>query len=508
MTTQNSESNSFSTSSAFWQDLAQSIKLPVGLWNGQGYHDGAEGRTISLISPRNGERLTDVVVASEQDVDEAVQRAKHAFDHGAWPRMHPRERGNILIAWADLLEKHRDELSLLVSLEMGKPISDAWNIELRTTIALFRWYGELADKLMDETPWNRPDSLALVTREPLGVVAAITPWNFPLTLGAFKVPAALVAGNSVILKPAEQSPLSALKLAELGAEAGLPPGVFQVLNGGGAAVGSTLVRHNNVATVAFTGSTEVGKQLLIDAGNSNAKPVWLELGGKSANVVFPDAPDMSAAIRSAAWAISFNAGQMCTAGSRLLVHRSIQDEFVDGVVAALRDHVIGDPLNPETTLGPLSSSHHRASVLSEIESATAAGASLRSGSQELPQCQGPGWFVEPAVFTDVKLSDRLLQHEVFGPVLAVLTFEDEEEALRIANDTPFGLASAVWTSDLSRAHRMSRGIQAGTVWVNCYEEGDASVPFGGRKLSGHGLDKSEHGLSRFTATKTTWIALS
>ena len=486
-----------------WIDLRERTSLPEAMWI-DGAWDKGSGATLPLTSPRDGAVIAHVASADTSDVDRAVRGARHAFESGVWSRIEPRERADVLIRWADLLDQHRDELALLVCLEMGKPVTVAWNVELRTAINTVRWYGELADKLYDESPRGRNGSVALVTREPLGVVGAITPWNFPMTLSMFKIPAALAAGNSVVVKPATQTPLSLLRAAELSAEAGLPAGVLQVVTGSGTTVGSALALHNDVATLTFTGSTEVGKKLLTYAGESNAKPVWLELGGKSPNIVFPDAPDLDQAAATAAWAISFNSGQMCTAASRLVVHEEIKDDFVARVVKNLEQHVIGDPLDPATTMGPLAYAGHRDDVVDEIRKGIADGATLVTGSDEKRE---DGLFVGPAVFTDVDPDSRLAQHEIFGPVLSVLTFSTEEEAIAIANNSDYGLGSAIWTSDLSRAHRLSRQIDAGLVWVNCYEEGDSSVPFGGHKLSGHGADRSVHGLEKYTALKTTWIDL-
>ncbi len=488
-----------------WLALRADTKLPTGMWIDGRSAAAADGATTPLISPRDGEILTHLPAAGAQDVARAVRSARAAFDSGVWSRVSPRERGETLIRWADLLEAHRDEMALLIALEMGKPVTVAWNVELKTTIGLIRWYGELADKLMDESPRGKNDALALVTREPVGVVAAITPWNFPMTLSTFKMPAALVAGNTVVLKPASQSPLSVLRAAELATEAGLPDGVLQVVTGSGPVTGAALASDNDVATLTFTGSTDVGKQLLHYSANSNAKPVWLELGGKSPNIIFPDAPSIEEAIEVAGWAISFNSGQMCTAGSRLLVHRDIHDRVVEGVTEYLAGLRIGDPLDPDTELGPLASQRHRDDVLAEIGKGKQTRAQLVLGSDQ--PLDRPGWFVEPAVFTGVDPDDRLAQHEIFGPVLSVLTFQDDDEAIRIANNSDYGLGSAVWTSNLSRAAQISRRLDAGLVWVNCFEEGDYSVPFGGRKLSGHGGDKSVHGLEKFTTTKTTWMAV-
>ncbi len=488
-----------------WLALLGSLRIPEGMWVDGAWAGARSGATTPLTAPRDGQVVAHLPAADEADIDAVVQSARRAFLRGDWSRLQPRERGEVLIRWADLLEEHRDELALLIALEMGKPVTDAWAVEMRTVIGLIRWYGELADKVMDESPRGRENSLALVTREPLGVIAAITPWNFPMTLSTFKVPAALVAGNSVVLKPASQSPLSMLRAAELAHRAGVPAGVLQVVTGSGPVTGAALGRHPDIATLTFTGSTDVGKQLLTYAGESNAKPVWLELGGKSPNIIFPDAPDMAEAIRTAAWAIAFNSGQMCTAGSRLIVHESVRDEVVAGVVKHLKALRIGDPLDPAMQFGPLASRRHRDDVLAEITKGAETSAKLALGSDQ--PLDRPGWYVEPAVFVDVQPDDRLAQHEIFGPVLSVLTFSDEAEAVAIANNSDYGLGSSVWTGDLSRAHRMSRAIEAGLVWVNCFEEGDYSVPFGGRKLSGHGADKSVHGLEKFTALKTTWIAL-
>ncbi|QSR24870.1 aldehyde dehydrogenase PuuC [Nocardioides aromaticivorans] len=488
-----------------WLDLTNAISLPPGMWVDGEWSPARSGRTTDLVTPRDESVLAQVPSGDEHDVDRAVRGARAAFEARVWSGLEPRERGAALIRWADLLDLHRDELAVLLALEMGKPVLVARDIEMRTAINAIRWYGELADKLMDESPRGRPHALAVVTREPVGVVGAITPWNFPMTLAMFKIPAALVSGNSVVVKPATQTPLSLLRSAELACQAGIPAGVLQVLTGSGSGVGAPLALHHDVATLTFTGSSAVGKQLLVYAGQSNAKPVWLELGGKSPNIVFPDAEDLDQAARTAAWAISFNSGQMCTAGSRLVVHRDIRDEVVARVIAHLDTHVVGDPLDPGTTLGPLAYRQHREEVLAEVASGVAAGATLRHGSA---RGRDEGLFVDPVVFTDVDPASRLAQHEIFGPVLSVLTFEDEAEAIAIANDSDYGLGSAIWTSDLKRAHRLAREIQAGMVWVNCYEEGDTSVPFGGQKLSGHGSDRSEHGLDKFTTLKTTWIDLA
>ncbi|MEW2354478.1 aldehyde dehydrogenase [Spirillospora sp. NPDC029432] len=457
--------------------------------------------TAPVVSPRDGRTIAQVASAGTADVDRAVGAARRAFDDGPWPRLPPAERKAALLRWADLVERDREELALLISLEMGKPISEADGIELRAVIGCLRWYAEAADKQLDESPRTDAGSLALVTREPAGVVAAVVPWNFPLTMAAWKFAPALATGCTVVLKPAEESPLSALRLAALAAEAGLSPGAFNVVNGPGEVAGRALGEHPGVDVVAFTGSGEVGRHFLRYAAGSNLKRVWLELGGKSPNIILPDAPDLDAAADTAAWGIFFNAGEMCSAPSRLLVHRSITDRVLDRIVARAETLRVGDPLDPATEMGPLVSARHRERVLSYVEAGRAEGARLRTGGA------GDGLFLRPTVFDQVKPGMRIAREEIFGPVLSVLEFDDADEAVRLANDTEYGLAAAVWTGDLSAAHRISRSLRAGIVWVNCYEEGDMSVPFGGMKQSGHGRDKSLHALDKYTDLKTTWITL-
>lgn len=494
----------FSQDAAVWRDRAARLHLPQGWFADNEFRDAPE--SMQVTTPRDGSVLTDVPAAGQAEVDDAVAAARRAFDSGPWPRLTPRERAAHLLRWADLVERDRDTLALLVSLEMGKPIREAWTIELRALLTTLRWYAELADKEAGEIPTVGPDDLALVTREPSGVVAAVVPWNFPLTIAGWKIAPALAAGCTVVLKPADQSPLSALHLAALAVEAGLPPGVFGVVTGPGIVTGRALGLHPGVDVLAFTGSTEVGRHFLRYAADSNLKRVWLELGGKSPNIVFPDAPDLDAAADAAAWGIFFNTGQMCTAASRLLVHAEIAEEFTAAVVDRAQAWVPGDPLDPATRIGPVVDERQLDRVLDHIARARAQGARLRTGGE---RAVGPaaGTYVEPTVFDRVHADADLARQEVFGPVLAVLPFTDAGEALRLARATEYGLAAAVWTSDLRTAHRVSAGIPAGTVWVNCYEEGDLTVPFGGVKASGHGRDKSRHAMEKYTDLKTTWISL-
>ncbi|GEC05060.1 aldehyde dehydrogenase [Streptomyces spinoverrucosus] len=479
-------------------------------FSGAHHIDGADeaggGGTFAVVSPRDGRVLAEVADAGPAEVDAAVAAARRAFDRGPWPRLAPAERGRVLLRLADLLEERREELALTVSLEMGKPITDAYGIELRAAINTFRWYGQLADKLTDESPHTAPDALALVTREPAGVVGAVVPWNFPLTLASWKVAPALAAGCTVVLKPSENSPLSALLLGRLATEAGLPPGALNVVGGDGPTAGRALGLHPDVDVLAFTGSTAVGRHFLHYAADSNLKRVWLELGGKSPNIVLPDAPDLDKAAATAAWGIFFNQGEMCTAPSRLLVHASVAEQVTDSVVRRARELRVGDPLDPATEMGALVGPGHLDRVLGHIRDGVGEGARLRAGGRRVLAETG-GTYLEPTVLDDVDPGSRLAREEIFGPVLSVMAFDDLDEAIRLANATEYGLAAGLWTSDLSTAHRVSRALKAGTVWVNCYEEGDLTVPFGGMKQSGNGRDKSVHALEKYTELKTTWIQL-
>jgi 4-(gamma-glutamylamino)butanal dehydrogenase len=487
-----------------WRQRAAALAVDSGIFVGGERRAAIDGSTRVVSSARDGGKLVELAWAQPADADAAVAVAREAFDHGPWPRLHPRDRGRILQDFADLVEQHRDEIALLISLEMGKPIRDAYQIELRAIIRCLSFYGELADKEAGEIPPTEEGELALVTREPAGVVAAVVPWNFPLTLGSWKFAPALAAGCTVVLKTAEQSPLSMQRVAELGVAAGLPPGVFNVLSGDGPVVGRRLGEHPDVDVLTFTGSTEVARHLLRYAADSNLKRVYLELGGKSPNIIFPDAPDLDAAADSAAWAIYFNSGEMCTAGSRLVVHADVADQVVERIVETSDQWFPADPLLPDTKMGPLVDERSLQRVLGHIDRGLAEGASLRIGGQRVLAGTG-GAYLEPTVVTGAAPDNPIVREEIFGPVLAVQVVRDEAEAVRVAGDTPYGLAAALWTSDLGTAHRVSRALPAGTVWVNCYEEGDMAVPFGGVKLSGFGRDKSRHAMAEYTNLKTTWI---
>jgi gamma-glutamyl-gamma-aminobutyraldehyde dehydrogenase len=486
-----------------WVARARDVALPRGLVIDG--HAVPATSTRAVVTPRDGSTIGEVPWASAADADNAVAAARRAFDAGPWPRLHPRERGEALQRFAAVVEAHREELALLVSLEMGKPIRAAHDIELRALIRTLRYYGEIADKEHGEITPTSEGELSLVTREPAGVVAAVVPWNFPLTLAGWKFAPALAAGCTVVLKTAEQSPLSMLRVAELALEADIPPGVLNVVTGDGAEVGRRLGEHEDVDVLTFTGSTAVGRHFLRYSADSNLKRVYLELGGKSPNIIFPDAPDLDAAAATAAWAIFFNSGEMCTAGSRLIVHRDVADQVIEKVVAASAGWAPGDPLNPTTTMGPLVDDRSLTRVLSQLEQGVDQGADVLTGGRRVQDGRS-GPYLEPTVVTGLAPDNVLIREELFAPVLSVVVVDDEDEAVRVAGDTPYGLAAAVWTADLGRAHRVSRRLRAGTVWVNCYEEGDLSVPFGGVKLSGFGRDKSRHALAEYSDLKTTWIA--
>jgi gamma-glutamyl-gamma-aminobutyraldehyde dehydrogenase len=488
-----------------WLGRAKELALPTA-HHIDGREEPGAGPSFAVVSPRDGQVLGEVADGGPAEIDAAVAAARRAFDSGPWPRLAPAERGRVLLRLAELLEEHRADLALAVSLEMGKPVTDAYAIELRAAITTFRWYGQLADKLTDESPHTAPDALALVTREPTGVVGAVVPWNFPLTLASWKIAPALAAGCTVVLKPSEWSPLSALLLARLATEAGLPPGALNVVTGDGPTAGRALGLHPDVDVLAFTGSTAVGRHFLRYAADSNLKRVWLELGGKSPNIILPDAPDLERAAATAAWGIFFNQGEMCTAPSRLLVHASVAEQVTEAIVERARTLRVGDPLDPATEMGALAREAHLERVLDHIGAGVDEGARLRTGGGRAPSGNG-GSYLTPTVFDRVEPRMRLAREEIFGPVLSVLTFDDLDQAVALANATDYGLAAGLWTSDLATAHRVSRALRAGTVWVNCYEEGDLTVPFGGMKQSGNGRDKSAHAIEKYTELKTTWIQL-
>jgi len=491
---------------ADWQQRARDLRIEDRAFIQGEYLDAVAGGRFDCISPVDGRLLVQVAACEQADADRAVSSARAAFEAGVWAKLAPARRKAVLIRFADLLEAHREELALLETLDMGKPIGDSLAVDIPGAARALRWSGEAIDKLYDEVAATPHDQLGLVTREPVGVVAAIVPWNFPLMMACWKLGPALASGNSVVLKPSEKSPLTAIRIARLALEAGIPAGVLNVLPGYGHTVGKALALHMDVDTLVFTGSTRVAKQLMIYAGESNMKRVWLEAGGKSPNIVFADAPDLQVAAQAAASAIAFNQGEVCTAGSRLLVERSIKARFLPMVVEALKMWRPGNPLDPATNVGALVDTQQLNSVLGYIDAGREAGAQVLVGGQRTLEETG-GLYVEPTIFDGVDNAMKIAQEEIFGPVLSVITFDSAEEAIAIANDTPYGLAAALWTADLSRAHRTARALRAGSVWVNQYDGGDMTAPFGGFKQSGNGRDKSLHAFDKYTELKATWIKL-
>ncbi len=491
---------------ADWQQRARDLRIEGRAFIQGEYCAAAQGGQFDCISPVDGRVLAQVASCDLADAERAVASARAAFEAGSWAKLAPAKRKAVLIRFADLLEANREELALLETLDMGKPIGDSLTVDIPGAARALRWSGEAIDKIYDEVAPTPHDQLGLVTREPVGVVAAIVPWNFPLMMACWKLGPALATGNSVVLKPSEKSPLTAIRIARLAIDAGIPAGVLNVLPGYGHTVGKALALHMDVDTLVFTGSTRVAKQLMIYAGESNMKRVWLEAGGKSPNIVFADAPDLQAAAQAAAGAIAFNQGEVCTAGSRLLVERSIKERFLPMVVEALKGWKPGNPLDPSTNVGALVDTQQLNTVLGYIDAGRQAGAQVLIGGQRTLEETG-GLYVEPTIFDGVDNAMKIAQEEIFGPVLSVISFDSAEEAVAIANDTPYGLAAAVWTADLSKAHRTARALRAGSVWVNQYDGGDMTAPFGGFKQSGNGRDKSLHAFDKYTELKATWIQL-
>lgn len=466
----------------------------------------ADGRTFDDVSPRDGSVIAQVARGSAEDIDRAVRAARRAFESGAWSLADPAQRKRVLLRLAELIDEHAEELAQLESADVGHPIGDARGVDVPGARNCFAWYAEAIDKVYGEIAPTGVDALALVSREPVGVVGAVVPWNYPLIITAWKLAPALATGNSVILKPAEQSPLSALALAELAAEAGLPDGVLGVVPGFGEEAGEPLGRHPDVDKIAFTGSVEVGRLFLRYAGESNGKAVSLELGGKSPHLVLADAGDLDAAVQAIGWGIFYNAGQTCHAGSRVVAERSVADALADRLVDFAREFVPADPALPDTKLGALVSEEHLRGVLGRVERASADGARVLVGGQRAEPVAG-GAYMYPTVLEAPDPGAPIVQEEVFGPVLALQRADDLEHAIRLANGTGYGLAAAVWSSNVTTAHRVARRLRAGTVWVNTFDVSSLTTPFGGFKASGQGRDRSLHALDSYTQLKTTWIAL-
>ena len=486
-----------------WQSHADQLNIEGRAFINGRYVDALSGQTRPTINPANGRELAAVALCGPEDADLAVRSARAAFERGEWSRMAPMDRKMVLVRWAELIEKHADELALLETLDVGKPISDTTNVDVPATVRTIRWSGEAIDKVYDEIPPTPADTLALVQRLPLGVVAAIVPWNFPLSTTAWKLAPSLATGNSVILKPATNTPLSALFIARLASEAGLPDGVLQVLPGPGGSLGRHLATHMDIDGLTFTGSTPVGKKLMQYSGQSNLKRTFLELGGKSPNIVFADANLDKAAMMAAA-AVFYNGGQTCTAGTRLIVEEKIMDQFLEMVSSYAVGWMPGNPLDPATPMGPMIDAGQYNTVAEYVAIGSGEGANLLFGGKRVLEETG-GYFHEPSIFSGVHNSMRIAQEEIFGPVLSVLSFKTAEEAVQIANDSIYGLAGAVWSNNINTAHKVAEAVRVGTMGINNYFGGDITVPFGGFKQSGNGRDKSIHAFHDYTELKTTWI---
>ena len=466
----------------------------------------SDSAVMDVISPLDGGVLTTMPRGTIDDAKAAISAARRAFDDGSWSGLAPVERKKIMLKWADLIEKNAVELAVLGVRNNGTEISMALKAEPMSAAGTIRYFAEAIDKLYGEIAPTAPGTLGLIHREAVGVVGAIVPWNFPLMIGAWKLGPALAAGCTVVLKPAETASLTLLRIAELALEAGVPAGVLNVVTGEGAVVGAAIAESMDVDVLVFTGSGTTGRHLLEASARSNFKRVYLELGGKSPNVVFADAPNLDEAAKVSAHGIFRNSGQVCVAGSRLLIERSIHDAFVEKLKAHAEAMKVGDPLDPTTSAGAINSQRQLEQNLHFVDEARAAGRRIVTGGERILQETG-GFYMAPTIVAGVQPEDALAQHEVFGPVLAVIPFDSEEEAVRIANDTDFGLAAAVWTADLSRAHRMVKAIKAGVVHVNTYGGADVTVPLGGVKQSGNGHDKSLHAFDKFFDIKTAWIKL-
>jgi acyl-CoA reductase-like NAD-dependent aldehyde dehydrogenase len=489
-----------------WERLSASLRLEGRAFIAGRAVAAADGRVFDDVSPIDGQSICQVARCGPTEVTAAVAAARKSFEDGHWRSMEPKERKRILRRFAELIRADVDHLALLETRDVGKPIHNSVSVDVANCADCIEYYAEFADKLYDEVAPTGANDLALIRREPLGVVGAIVPWNYPLIISGWKVGPALLTGNCVVLKPAEQSPLSGIRLAHLACEAGVPPGTFNVVPGYGEEAGKALALHPDVDLITFTGSTEVGRLMLRYAGESNLKRVALECGGKTPQVVFQDA-NLAAAAEGIAWGIYYNSGETCHAGSRLIVHESVREALLQEIRKVTTTITLGHPLEPTTQMGALIDEGHMKRVLSYIDSGIEQGARLALGGHRALQETG-GFYVEATVLDAVRPEMKVAREEIFGPVLAVMTFTQEAQAVRLANDTPYGLAAAVWTCDMNRAHRVSSALRGGTVWVNAFDRSTMATPFGGFKLSGSGRDRSPHAIEKYCDLKTIWTAYS
>ncbi|MCF2679835.1 aldehyde dehydrogenase [Faecalicatena contorta] len=494
-------------SKEYYENLSKKLNFVTkALINGE-FVDSISGETFVTVNPATGKKITDITSCIEEDVELAVQAAKQAFADGRWSKLEPAKRKQILMRFADLILEHQEELAVMESLDSGKPVFDTLTGDVPETAMTFSWHAELIDKQEDVITTTDADHIGMVVREPLGVIGAILPWNFPMQMAAWKLAPILASGNCAVVKPAKLTSLTMLRMGELAVEAGIPAGVLNIVPGSGSVIGEALARHPDVAALTFTGSTEVGKQLLGLSGESNTKRIILELGGKNPCIIMPDVKDLDYAAEQAVTAVFWNMGENCTSNSRLLVHKSIKDDFLKKVVEKTKEWKTGNPFDPENRLGALIEPRHMDTVLKYVEIGKEEGARLVMGGERIHEESG-GNYVSPAIFDEVTPDMRIAREEIFGPVLAVMTFQTEEEAIRLANDTEYGLQASLFCDDIKTAHRMARKLRAGTISVNCYSEGDITTPFGGFKQSGFfGRDKSRWANQQYTELKTIWIQL-
>ena len=478
------------------------LRKPKRLLIGGKWVTAKSGKTFETVNPANEEVLALIAEGDKADVDEAVKAARKAFDEGRWPIMGPHERARLMFKIAELIDTHADELAELETLDNGKPLTFSRGFDIPASAETFRYYGGWVTKIYGETNPSDPAFFNYTLREPVGVCGQIIPWNFPLLMAAWKLGPALACGNTVILKPAEQTPLTALRLGELIMEAGLPEGVLNIVTGFGPGAGSSIAEHPEIDKVAFTGSTEVGK-IILKASAGNLKKVSLELGGKAPNIIFPDA-DLDQAVPTAMMGVFFNSGQVCCAGTRIFVQRDKYDEVVGKLANFSKGVTMGDPFDQKSTIGPLVSREQFDRVKSYLDVGKKEGAKVAAGGEA---GTGKGYFVNPTLFTGVNNEMRIAREEIFGPVGAAISFTDENDAVFQGNNTDYGLSAAVWTRDLSRAHKMARSLKAGTVWVNCFNQLDPITPFGGYKQSGFGRELGKYAIDLYTQIKSVWMKL-